>query len=274
MRRIRALLWLCGLLLGCSAQGKLDRAVRWEDRGLYPRALEVYEGFAGGRPGHPRTPEALYRAARIYQKRLQRYEEARDLFERVARGYPQTPWAKFSREALMDCPDYFPLEPGGRWIYGDSQSGGNNMRAEYAVEAATSAAGVRMIQKIYAGKRFFQTLERRYLKSEGELREFLSPEDYTVILKYPFIKGHSWSSLRGGTRLAYSIEEDRAAVRVRAGEFLHCVKVREQPEGASPSWKYDYYAPGVGRILTTVAGKGFENPNTELISYQTQEGRP
>ena len=69
------------------------------------------------------------------------------------------------------------------------------------------------------------------------------------------------------------IDKD-AAVRVRAGEFLHCVKVREQPEGASPSWKYDYYAPGVGRILTTVAGKGFENPNTELISYQTQEGRP
>ena len=33
-----------------------------------------------------------------------------------------------------------------------------------------------------------------------------------------------------------------------------------------PAWKYDYYAPGIGRVRTTIGGRGFENPNTELKS--------
>ena len=35
-----------------------------------------------------------------------------------------------------------------------------------------------------------------------------------------------------------------------------------------PSWMYEYYAPWTGKVLTSVAGKGFENRVTELLKYE------
>jgi hypothetical protein len=32
-------------------------------------------------------------------------------------------------------------------------------------------------------------------------------------------------------------------------------------------WRFDYYAPGVGRVKTTLGGPGYENPNAELSRY-------
>ena len=49
------------------------------------------------------------------------------------------------------------------------------------------------------------------------------------------------------------------------GTFHDCIKVREAQAGL-PAWRYDYYAPGIGRVRTTVAGPRFEKPNTELKS--------
>ena len=67
-------------------------------------------------------------------------------------------------------------------------------------------------------------------------------------------------------------EEDRLAAdaaeaETAAGKFTGCLKVREETQGFD-SWRFDYYCPGVGRALTTVAGTDFENPNTELLSYE------
>ena len=59
-------------------------------------------------------------------------------------------------------------------------------------------------------------------------------------------------------------------MKVRAGEFENCIKVRQAAAGA-PSWVYEYYAPWVGRIMTSVAGKNFENRVTELIKYEEAE---
>ena len=42
--------------------------------------------------------------------------------------------------------------------------------------------------------------------------------------------------------------------------------------GLPSSWKVDYYAPGVGRILTTLATPSFERRNTELLSYDLGDG--
>jgi hypothetical protein len=87
-----------------------------------------------------------------------------------------------------------------------------------------------------------------------------------VILKYPFDKGSRWTSKRGGTGLIYVID-GWATVRVRAGEFKDCLKVREIQQGIDSSWKVDYYAPGVGKVLTTLATADMERRNTELLSY-------
>jgi hypothetical protein len=87
------------------------------------------------------------------------------------------------------------------------------------------------------------------------------------LLKYPFEKGTRWTTRRGGASVIFFIEGTET-VKVRAGEFANCLKVREIQAGNESSWKVDYYAPGVGKVLTTLATPSTEKRNTELISYQ------
>ncbi|MBU2530068.1 MAG: hypothetical protein KKD35_03415, partial [Elusimicrobia bacterium] len=89
----------------------------------------------------------------------------------------------------------------------------------------------------------------------------------TIILKYPLVKNKRWIAKRAGTKIDYEIVDTGIEVEVKAGVFVNCVKVRERVKNSS-SWVYVYYAPWVGKILTTVAGKGFENRVEELISYE------
>ena len=43
--------------------------------------------------------------------------------------------------------------------------------------------------------------------------------------------------------------------------------VRELDRRYPKTWRYDYYCPDVGRAKTTIGGRGYENPNTELLRY-------
>ena len=66
--------------------------------------------------------------------------------------------------------------------------------------------------------------------------------------------------------MKYTIQAEGVKVTVKAGEFNNCIKVKQQMEGL-PSWIYEYYAPWTGKVLTSVAGPGFENRVTELLKY-------
>jgi len=57
-------------------------------------------------------------------------------------------------------------------------------------------------------------------------------------------------------------------VEVKGGVFITCLKVKQQPVKSKTSWKYDYYAPEVGLILTNTATKRRETRIAELLSYQ------
>ena len=57
-------------------------------------------------------------------------------------------------------------------------------------------------------------------------------------------------------------------MKTLGGVFSGCIKVRETDPRFPRSWKFDYFAPGVGRVKTTVGAPGVENPNTELLRYQ------
>lgn len=146
---------------------------------------------------------------------------------------------------------------------------------QYCVVTGSSAfatGGVRIETSIYAGKKLIKKMKRLYFRDNWELREMEIGENLgkVCILKYPFIKGRSWSSRRGRDLIHFRIEDTGVLVKTRAGKFHDCLKVRQRVEGF-PSWLYNYYAPGTGRVLTTVAGKGFENRNTELLSYEKKD---
>ena len=70
-------------------------------------------------------------------------------------------------------------------------------------------------------------------------------------------------------QIKYTILENDAAVKVKAGEFSGCIKISEEYPGLSNSRKYNYYAPEIGWVLTTTSASGQQEfRNTELISYK------
>ncbi|OGS05686.1 MAG: hypothetical protein A3G41_03880 [Elusimicrobia bacterium RIFCSPLOWO2_12_FULL_59_9] len=260
-------------LSSCGANARFERAVAAEKRGVYPRAAELYQDFSRRYDRDPRSAEALYRAGKIYQTQFRRYAEARALLESAARrGHALGPgaelWMRLAREAVFHCPDYFPMRPGLKWTFVDSETGGKNMTQTLTGEGGES---YHVSFQIYAGKNLVQSGKKFYLKENWQLFETARPgvlKDAVVVLKYPFEKGQSWDSRRGNQPVRLQIDDADAAVEVLAGRFAHCLKVREQFAQAAASWKYDYFAPGVGRVLTTVAGPGFEHRNSELLSFE------
>ena len=254
---------LVSFAAGCGSD--FDRAAARERSGAALTAARHFERFAARRPADRRAPEALLRAARIYLYVFDRCPEAQPLLERAARGYPDSPWAEQARRALLDCPEYFPLRPGSSWVFVDSQTGGRNMRLELFL-AGSGGAGARadIGGAYFAGKTRFQSYRRSYAKEGWAVWE-TEGKDRVAILRYPFRKGTSWTGKRGGRAVSLSIDADHETVRVRGGTFHDCIKVREAQAGL-PAWRYDYYAPGIGRVRTTVAGPRFEKPNTELKS--------
>lgn len=255
----------CLAVSGCGDGYHYHRG-RWDEaRAKLPEALRHYEAFTAHKPEDPRAAELHVRAGRLYAS-LDRCLEARRHFEAAARGFPKSPWAGAAKLGLMSCPDYFPLAAGRTWVYGDSASGGRAMKLEWEVRQSSGAGGV-VTSSLFAGSRRLSTADVAY-EAEGWTLWQKDAEGRFVLLEFPYSVGRAWTARRGGRRLTYRIESDDATAATHAGVFRHCLKVRETTQGFSESWKYDYYCPSVGRALTTVAGPGFENPNTELLSYR------
>ncbi len=238
----------------------------YDARGKNFAAVENYEKFLKDRPSDPRAAEIHVRAGELYAD-LHRCLEAKRHFETAAREFPLAEsWSDRAKGGIMDCPDYFPIDSGRTWIYGDSVSRGKNMRLDAEVRLSSGGAGGMIQTALYAGSKQIRSEEAEYKKAHWMVLQ-KSGEDWAPFLRYPFRKGESWHARRDNADLFYTIVEDDARIKTVAGTFENCLKVREVNPKFKGSWKYDYYAPFVGRVATTIAGPGFENPNTELIKF-------
>ncbi|MFA5139306.1 MAG: tetratricopeptide repeat protein [Elusimicrobiota bacterium] len=266
---------LCAALLGC-ADYDFRKAVRLESKGKVAEAARAFERFLEKHPDDPRVPEAAYLAGKIHADKFDLCRQAVPLFEKAARfagkgaaassGTAVSPWPERARLALLSCPDYFPAPPGGRWEYVDTLSGGQNMRLEVEVRGSTDTAGTELAGSYFAGEEKFREYRRVCGREGWSLWEEESGGRIPV-LRFPFRKGHAWEAVLKGERVRFLIEEDAASVKVKAGTFSDCLKVKQHHAGFE-SWTYDYFCPNVGRVKTTVGVPGAENPNTELASYK------
>ncbi len=259
-------------LSGCGTAGFAN--ARWDEhKGRYEEAVAGYLKTADAHANGFWKPSALFRAGVIASRKLSDDLSARQILQRLLDQYGNDgDWGPKTEWALLNAPNYFPLVSGGQWTEGDSDTGGRNARVDMVGKAADGdPTAVLMVRHYYAGQKLIEELStnRTYRKRALELREYSIPgkEQYTVILKYPFERGARWISKRANAHLVYMIE-GLATVKVRAGEFRDCLKVREYASGNESSWKVDYYAPGVGKVLTSLATASGEKRNTELISYQ------
>lgn len=263
--RTLALVLAAAFLAGCGSY-HFDAGMADEQAGRIPQALHHFEAFVAAHPDDLRAAEIHVRAGRLYAQ-MKRCDEARHHFEAAARGFPKDePWATRARDGIMACPDYFPLDPGRSWVYGDSASQGRAMRLEWQVDS-TSGKDVQMTTALFAGTKRLKEDRLKFELSRWTLWQ-QDLDGRFPLLEFPYARGKTWTAWRGKRKLVYKIESLDAVAHTAAGVFDGCLKVRETDLSYPDAWKYDYYCAGVGRALTTVAGPDFENPNTELLSYK------
>ncbi len=273
----RRIVWIAAFffIVGCTPQQRLERVRKLERKGKTYAAWQKYQEFAANYPKHEGAPEALFRAGWLSQRSLNDCGMANVFYDSVLEKYPQSdPWARLATNQKVNCPDYFPLTAGSQWVEGDSDSSGKNARIETVCKPATdkgampSEAGV-LVRTYFAGKEKFKSTELLYKKIEGELRELDEANDPRpkVILQIPITVGARWKTKSGVRTFTYEIVANDKTVKVEAGEFNNCVLVRSSAEGV-PGATNEYYAPSVGRVLTSFSTTAGEKRNTELLSYK------
>lgn len=258
-------------LISCRSENEFKSAKKMERLGRYPSAIIQYENYVGKNPKDLRSAEALFRIAQIYHNVLKDYGRARDYYMQVLKSYKGSEWANLSEEALMDCPDYFPSSVFR--IIGDSQSGGEYMKTEESVESDPKDRNkLKVKRKIFAGNKIISEIQILYEKRNRELKEYDDKNKlYATILKIPLRKGARWETVHRGRKSLYVVEADDIPVTVKAAIFSHCLKIRQQFDHSKMTWKYEYYAPDVGLILTSVATENNETRVAELLSYQNMK---
>lgn len=250
--------------LGYSLWPRLSywRAERAERKGRTEQAAAMFQAFAEKGSGRPRFADALFRSAELWKKAGD-CGRAAPLYERLAREIREGPWLERAKHGLLSCPDYFPLTAGSL-VYVDSQTGGQAMRLDLKTAASEDGRTGKIKGAYFAGKRRVQEFNRSYEKSDWSIWERQGKEKVRII-RYPYKPGVSWTDRRDGIPVEFTVVANDAKVKVKAGTFTNCLKIKERTAN-SPAWKFDYYAPGVGRVKTTIGGPGFESPNTELKS--------
>jgi len=262
--------------VGCGPAGQFSRARKVEGKKKYYDAWIRYQTFAADYPSHKLAPQALFRAGLVAKLHLKDCYMAQTFFERVVERYPQSePWARAASLEKVNCPDYFPLIPGSQWVEGDSDTKGKNARVEIICENVSgpkkglpSEYG-RLVRAYFAGKKKSHATQYVYKKVGSELWEFSSESDprYKVVLRWPFEPGLRWKTKMRGRTFRYEIKSISKKVKVVAGTFSECLHVRSSIEGIPGAFTNEYYAPGVGRVLTTVTTKNAEKRVTELLSF-------
>lgn len=265
MRRLAPLLLLILASSACDTYHYV--AGTWREDSRKPvQALQHYEAFLSHRPRDPRACEVRLRAAAL-ERAFGRCGEARLHLEAAARDFPRmTECADRAKTALLSCPDYFPLDLGRTWTYVDSDSKGKAMRLDWEVRRATASAEGLLQTSLYAGNRRIRESSESYAKRDWAIwRTDADPAE--PLLRYPFAAGQNWRGTRGKAVIDWTVVTASATVKVAAGEFKDCLKVREHDLTYARTWRFDYYCPDVGRVKITIGGPGFENPNTELLKY-------
>lgn len=280
-KSLAVLLVAVSLLSGCGPDAAFKRAKGAEAHGRPYEAWQKYQAFAARFPDHKAAPEALFRAGWLAQTTLGDCDAARAFYERIEKKYPSSdPWADEAKFFSDNCPDYFPLVAKTTWVEGDSDTGGKNARIESTCEVSSAPARIPFSSAVvtrsyFAGSSKFKTIDVLYRKDGATVWEHpIGGEAPRIILKAPFEAGTAWNAQVGGRSYNYEILSTTRTVTVGAGTFERCLLIRGRAEGV-PGATNEYYAPSVGRVLTSFTTEKGERRNTELLSFTPgAEGKP
>jgi hypothetical protein len=113
------------------------------------------------------------------------------------------------------------------------------------------------LSRVYAGKKRISAQKKKYIINGVNIVE---KSDYAsnIIIKYPI--PNEWNEKNASYK-----SEIVGKISVKAGEFDNCLRVIQKNGEALTA---NYYAPDIGRILTSSIFKDKETRIMELIKYE------
>jgi hypothetical protein len=179
---------------------------------------------------------------------------------------------------------YFPLKEGRRWEYNVISDQGATKKLVITNLAPRQVKGTKVTPRKWdlGGATFIELMKQdetgtyRYAEQKGEQAppDLITPME--CHLKFPLAEGSSWNmpaKLGNSTmNLSLTIESLSDEVKVPAGTFKDCVKVKQVGENAAGTsvMGYEWYAPKVGVVksLVTIKQKSQEGTKSETRTYQ------
>jgi len=253
---------LSAVFTGCGIDYQFNSAEKLKEAGKFFDAIQKYEKIIRKNPESPKVAEAIYNIARIYHQNLENFYEAKKNYKRVVNNYPNSNWVENSKAALLEIADYLPLVKFAKWIEVDSDTSGSNMTAKNEIIAVTDDI-FEMTRNLFVRGKFVSGFKKYYKKTkDGFYETDKGGKVISTVICFPVDAGKEW--LVGNVK--YTMVSKSEEVTVAAGTFSNCVKIKKQLIG-TPSWSYEYFAPEVGKILTTQSSGQTEKRITELKEF-------
>jgi hypothetical protein len=185
---------------------------------------------------------------------------------------------------------YFPLQEGRRWEYNVVSDQGATKKLLITNQAAREVNGVKVTPRKWelGGSTFIEFMKQdetgvyRYAEQKGESAppSLITPME--CHLKFPIAEGSSWNMAakvgNSSVNLSLTIESLSDAVKVPAGTFKDCVKVKQvgENDAGTSVMGYEWYAPKVGVVksLVTIKQKSKDGPKSETRTYQLVSFKP
>ena len=185
---------------------------------------------------------------------------------------------------------YFPLKEGMRWEYNVASNQGETKKLLITNLAPREVQGTKVTPRKseLGGSTIIELMKKdesgiyRYAEQTAENAP---PSLITPIechLKFPVTEGNSWNMAtkvgNSTVNLSLTIESVSDEVRVPAGTFKDCVKIKQVGENNAGTsvMGYEWYAPKVGVVksLVTIKKKSKEGTKSETRTYQLVSFKP
>lgn len=262
------ILLLTFIIFSCATgpESLLRRAIKDEQKQKYDLAEQKYLTIVVKYPSSEYVSEAKYRLGLIYKDIKKDYVQARMWFSDIIINHKDSNFYTLAEVGMLESPDYTGILDGNKVILGDIESGGKNMRIETVIKKIDVNL-YSSISQLYAGDKLVRKVEKFYLKTDQQVREYSSNPSidknlkYTVIFKLPAETGNQWKTEKENRTVIYTIVATGLQLKLKNFAFEDCIKILERYENET-GIRYLYYAPNKGCVKITTSS--LNNPTREF----------
>jgi len=256
MKNFKKILFLFFIffIYSCS-KDLLKEAEKLYEEKKFNQALKYYEKYIEISKNPQLKEYSLYKAG-LASVELGNCLKSKTFFESLIKNYPQSKYRDEAYFRIIRCPNYF-YSRYQKLTYGDSDTFGKNAKEEI-IYTEKNFKKIKFISKIYSGKKLLSKRKGEIIFDGYIVKEKLENNEKIIFLYNQYFSNFPKNNIK------FKVEEANI-VKVKAGNFYNCIKVISDDNEIK---MINYYAPEVGRILTSSLYKKEEKKIMELIKYE------